>query len=59
MFHALNKTPNTYVWKSVQALIMEMMNSCSDHALQVPHIQLFTLLVLEMLALGKITKILV
>ena len=59
MIHALNKTPNTYVWKSVYALIMEMMNSCSVHALQVPRMQLFTLLLLEMLALWIITKNLV
>ena len=38
---------------------MEMINSCSVHALQVPHIQLFTRLVLEMLAHKNITKILV
>ena len=47
MFHVLNKTPNSYVWKSVYALIMEMMNSCSVHALLVPRLQLFTLRVLD------------
>ena len=35
------------------------MNSCSVHALQVPHIQPFTLLVLEMLAHQNISKTLV
>ena len=39
-------------------LFMEM-NSCSVHALQVPRLQLFTLLVLDLLAHGKIIKILV
>ena len=36
-----------------------MMNSCSIHALQVTRVQLFTHLVLEMLAHGNITKNLV
>ena len=64
MGHALNKTPNSYVWKSVYALIMEMMNSCSVPALQVPRIQLsytifYSPIVLEMLAHGNITENLV
>ena len=36
------------VWKSVQTLILEMMNSCSVSVLHVPRLQLFTHLVLEL-----------